>query len=218
MLLDKVISTRKLIEQVKIEEDRLSKYEDYREFSQKLVDQSSAYYEFINAIKSLEATYPEEFMKPDMSKVIEKINELLETFENDPKQNKINYLTKEIDNFNTEWHEKWTKFASSKSQDVIRGLSSIKQVAGLDTDINDIIHWLEVLTNKWPISERNLQQFTRYLIRAREKLTNINASPEVQKFLDSVANNKATINDVTPEIIRWLNENNFSSNLKITYK
>ena len=218
MLLDKVTSTRKLIEQVKIDEDRLSKYEDYRDFYQKLVDQSSVYNEFINAIKSLVATYPEEFMKPDMSKVMDKINELLETFENDPKQNKINSLTKEIGNFNTEWHEKWTKFASSKSQDVIRGLSSIKQVAGSDTDINDIIHWLEVLTSKWPISESNLQQFTKYLIQAREKLTNINASPEVQKFLDSVANNKATISDVTPEIIRWLNENNFSSNLKITYK
>ncbi|WP_312474702.1 hypothetical protein [Neobacillus sp.] len=218
MLLDKVRSTRELIVQVKLVDERVNRLLDYQDFYQKLAEQTSVYIEFINSINSLVATHPDYFIKPDMSSVIEKINDLLETFENNPKQVKVNYLTREINKFNLEWQEKWTKFASSKSQDVIRGLNSIKKVAGSDDNINYIIRGLESLSEKWPISESNLRQFTKYLINAKEKLTNLNTTTDVQKFLDLVANNKATIMDVTPEVIQWLNENNFSSNLKISYK
>lgn len=218
MLLDKVRATRELIEKVKVAEERANLHQEYKDFYLKLNDNYAEFTQFIDSIKSLLSSHPEVFMKPDLSQVIYKIDELLTTFEIDPKQNRINNLVREIRPHDEEWKQKWFSYAKVQSEEVIRGLNSIKKVASSADDINYIIDGLERLTSKWPISESNISQFSKYLVQSREKLTNLNATPGVRQFLEQVANNKATIEDITPEVIEWLKENKFSSNIKISFK
>ena len=218
MLLDKVRATRELIEKVKIAEERSSRHQEYEDFYQKLNDYSTELNQFTESLKSLLSSYPGDFLKPDLSQVINKVDDLLATFENEPKQNRVTNLVREIRLHDEQWKKMWNHYAKAQSQELIRGLNSAKKVAGSAEDINSIINGLERLTNKWPIAESNLNQFSRYLFQAKEKLTSLNTTPGVQLFLDQVANNQATFEDVTPEVIQWLKDNNFSNNLKITFK
>ncbi|MBO9128579.1 hypothetical protein [Bacillus sp. 165] len=218
MLLDKVRETRQLVEKVKLAEERANRHQEYQDFYQKLIEKSPDFDQFIEALRSMLTSPPETFVKPDLSQILIKINELLSTFESEPKQSLISALSKEIRIHDEQWKVKWTDYATKKSQEVIRGLNSVKQVAGSVDDINTIIRVLESLANKWPISESNITQFSKHLFQAKEKLMSLNTTPEVQQFLNRVANNEATIADITSEVMEWLRDNNFLNNLKISFK
>lgn len=218
MLLDKVRETHQLIEEVRLAEERVNQHQEHQDFHQKLIDKSSDFEKFIEGIRSMVTSYPEVFVKPNLAQVLTKIDELLSTFEREPKQIRINTLSKEIRVYDEQWQMKWSDYATKNSKEVIRGLNSIKQVVNSSNDIDNIIQDLESLANKWPISEKDINQFSRYLNQAKEKLMNLNTTPVVQQFLDRVANNEATIADLNLEVMEWLGDNNFLNNLKISFK
>lgn len=218
MLIDKISSTRQLVENVKLAEEQMSRHEEYDDFYQKLNGQTIHFDHVILSIASLQTKYPDTFEKTDMSDLLIKINELLTTFESEPKQSRITNFYKLVEDHSTRWEVLWNTYATEQSYDFIRGLDSIKQVADPTEDIDAIINGLNRLIDKWPLMESNISQFKRYITQAQEKLMSLNTSPAVQKFLERVANKSATIVDLTPEVIQWLKENNFENKLKISYK
>lgn len=219
MLLEKINKTRELMNEVNELQEKEGQYHQYKDFYEHFLNETTKGYEFVDAQISLIDQYSLVFKNPDLSSIINKLNDLLTSFEHEPKKGKITSIFRDLEQeHKNELAEKWLDFAKEESYDAISTLNNVLRITGSNTEISQIINSLQTLSKKWPLSEQHVKHFKEQCDNAKLKIDDLNASEEVQTFLKLVSRQQATIADLTPEVIEWLNNNDVGQNLTIRFK
>lgn len=218
MLLKKIQQTKFLIQEVKELQTKIDQHEQYKEYLDHLRSESRKCYEFFEAQRSLSTFYPSNFSNPDLNSFLDKVEILIDSFESDPKKIRITNTFRELESHNKSLEQEWYTFAKKESEDAMNTLTNVVRVIGQNNEIDQIIKSLKALVSKWPISGQNVQHFQQQCNNAKLKLSDLNASPSVQNFLERVNHKQATLADLTPEVVEWLSDNDFGKNLAITFK
>ena len=131
-----------------------------------------------------------------------------------------NYLQKEI--FTTkkailqEWSEYYHKVADQK----ISMLQTIKGIAPKREKVDYASNKIRFGAS-WEFKQDNLDKMEKGLHEAEEIIDNLGFGEdgtEILDFLKKVASGKASVNDLTPDILKWLTDNNMTTQLSVNFK
>lgn len=110
----------------------------------------------------------------------------------------------------------WKNGAEKKSRSVIDSLSSLRGLLSDKQEADDILSKLDKLKAVLP-SLKGIDEFLEQTVRGKEITDNLHVSPEAERFISKVKMQRATVGDLTPEIIAWLNDNGLLDVMKIRF-
>lgn len=218
MLLNKIQETQQLMEETQGQQQKIDSMKKYEDFYAKLKNDSKIIEQFITSILALQIMKKNAFGQLDLSSIESTLDGLINQFEKDPNTRKIQELINNVVEKENQLKEKWFEITSHDSEEALQILDSIKGVLQDKTEIQFIRQSLQALSNKWPLTKQNVEQFINQYQNALNKLTELNVSPSIQQFLEKVSSNRATLNDVTDDVMEWLKEHRFPDKLYITFK
>lgn len=218
MLTDRIASTKEIMQRSKIAQEKIDRHQKYLEFLDTVLKEKKKMMEIIEAISALHCYDEFRFPKAELGQILWKIKDTLETFEVEPKRGKLQYLTKDLEEKSVVYKEKWNSFATSVMEDATRTLHSIRGLVENKEEIDDVITSLRKISQLWPVTEKNVTYFDKLLQDAKSKVSRLQVSTSIQQFLEKVANQQASLSDITPEIRDWLTQQDFSKNLTISFK
>lgn len=74
---------------------------------------------------------------------------------------------------------------------------------------------LRSLIQQWPLNKSTIDNYLTCKAKAEELIKNIKLESEIETFLNKVALSKATIQDLTPTVLKWINESHLDQSFNI---
>jgi hypothetical protein len=218
MLTDRISNTKDVMQRSKVLEEKIQKHQKYVDFLDAVSKQKQKMMLIVDAISALHQYDETRFPKADLSVLVTKLTDILNTFEAEQRKGQLHFLAKDLEEKSRLYQEKWHSFATSSMEDADRTLNSIRGLLENKQEIDEVIQSLRKISQLWPVSKKNVNYFDTLLQDAKSKVTRLQVSPSIQIFLEKVANQQASLSDITPEISDWLQQQDFAKNLIISFK
>lgn len=130
---------------------------------------------------------------------------------------KNNNLKKMITKLNYNLQLEWENYISSHDAEILDMLDIFSQVCNNKREINEITNSIRSM-NSWPLSEVVFNKYENRRTLGEKKISEIHFDKEIEEFLRKVKNQKASLIDLTPEILKWIKENDFDKNIMLSIK
>lgn len=126
------------------------------------------------------------------------------------------FLTNESRKTYTLLGEEWKEYYDSKATSIISMLDTIK---GIAPDKNKLQYALNKIKkgSGWNTDISNLQYMKNGLIEAKDIIDELALDDSIIQFLRLVSDRKATIDDLSQEILNWISKENLSAKLFIRF-
>ena len=131
--------------------------------------------------------------------------------------NTVQSLKNAIELCRTSAESTWKSEATKKSSEVIDSLTSLKNLLSDKQEAEEILESLNKSKLTMPSSAKGIEDFILKVSRGKEITDNLHVSPEAESFISKVKSQKATVNDLTPDIMKWLKENNLTNVVKVRF-
>ena len=127
-------------------------------------------------------------------------------------KNAIAILRNELDTF-------WRQLAKNECTPIIEAIVSLIGLLDNKKEANELLEYFEKVTQNTPISPASLDIYLRNVDRGKKIIENLHFSsdPEIRVFIKKVRTSHATVKDLTPHIIDWLNSNNLATKIKLRF-
>jgi len=109
----------------------------------------------------------------------------------------------------------WSSSIRMKTEQVISLLETFAPYIEAGSNHQALVQQLRASTEKLPNSADGVESFALRLEKAKKLVNKIGVNNEIQAFVRKVQNNRATLDDVTPEVISWLKEHNLIGRTRI---
>lgn len=220
MIRAKIAQAKDLIDKVSAEQILASQHKQYAAFLSEMEDSLPQLNDYQQSSQVLQEHLPEDFGGQDVTGIINKINVILAALQNGngpPKKNMVTQLADEVKELEKELKASWQEYLSSTTQNSLGVLNSIKGILNDSSKIDDAIRKLLRIKKQWPVADKTFQDLVGALEESRQIIQDLNAGVDVQKFLELVSSRKARLSDLKPEILDWLQKQNLTKNLEITF-
>lgn len=131
-----------------------------------------------------------------------------------------NYLQKEVFNIKKAILQEWSNYYHRVADQKINMLQTIKGIAPEREKVDYASNKIK-LGASWDFKQDNLDKMEKGLQEADEIINSLGFGEdgaEIIAFLKKVASGKASVHDLTPDILNWLMENNMTSKLAVSFK
>ena len=127
-------------------------------------------------------------------------------------KNAITSLRGEVDNA-------WKTEANKRCTPIIESVTSLKGLLQNKTEAQEIIEYLEKAKLTTPVSTKDLDKFLKYTERGREIIDDLHfeSDIEVKAFIGKVGAQRATVRDLSPHILEWINSNRLTDKIKLRF-
>ncbi len=127
-------------------------------------------------------------------------------------KNAITSLRGEVDNA-------WKTEASKRCTPIIESVNSLKGLLQNKKEAEEIIDYLGKAKATTPVSTKDLDKFLKYTERGREIINGLHfeSDTEVKIFIGKVGAQRATVRDLSPHILEWINSNNLTDKIKLRF-
>jgi len=222
MLSADIIDTIDLIEKYQKTKKQVKNYESYLSFYTKLKQIQDEFNEFKRMMNLIDDYELNIFDDLEFEKTIEKINDLLEKLDGFevPSKRKLYKLSEIIENKDLKLKEEWQEKVKQISRDNLNTLQIVKKLLSNTNKIDDIKSRIEIVKNKWPFAEKELQSYEKAIEDSRKIIEELEIGEdgeEIKDFLRLVSMGKATLADINKKILTWIRKNNFDQNLEIKF-
>lgn len=135
----------------------------------------------------------------------------------DKKVEKILPYNDELKKLSSDIEILWKNFANSMTNEVLEQLGIYSLVCNNKKFVNDIINNINSI-NKWPIDESDYNKFIGRFEQGKKLLLSMNFTVEVEEFLKKVKEKRASLLDLTPEVLQWIKEEKLENNIMLSIK
>ena len=135
-------------------------------------------------------------------------------------ESNANYLQKEVVAIKKVILQEWSEYYHKVADQKINMLQTIKGIAP-EKEKADYASNKIKLGASWDFKQDNLDKMEKGLQEADEIINSLGFGEdgaEIIAFLKKVASGKASVHDLTPDILNWLMENNMTSKLAVSFK
>ena len=131
-----------------------------------------------------------------------------------------NYLQKEVFNIKKAILQEWSNYYHRVADQKINMLQTIKGIAPEREKVDYASNKIK-LGASWDFKQDNLDKMEKGLQEADEIINSLGFGEdgaEILVFLKKVASGKASVHDLTTDILNWLMENNMTSKLAVSFR
>ena len=135
-------------------------------------------------------------------------------------ESNANYLQKEVVAIKKVILQEWSEYYHKVADQKINMLQTIKGIAPEREKVDYASNKIK-LGASWDFKQDNLDKMEKGLQEADEIINSLGFGEdgaEIIAFLKKVASGKASVHDLTPDILNWLMENNMTSKLAVSFK
>lgn len=219
MLIDKVKEANKLIrakeEIVNIDRE----YNALNRFNTLLTKVNNALMNYIKSKTILDKIEERNFSQADLTQLREKIKFVKTDIKDGIIDNSVLHeLNKLIDELDTNLKFEWNKYYEEKVIPSRETIQSILDIIKNREEAEIVVTALNPVQNKWPITERRLDIINDNLNKSKRIISEIGLTKEIEEFLEKIRENRATLTDLTPEILNWLKSRDLQDKISLTFK
>lgn len=131
-----------------------------------------------------------------------------------------NYLQKEVFSIKKVILQEWAEYYHKIADQKINMLQTIKGIAPEREKVDYASNKIK-LGASWDFKQDNLDKMEKGLEEAEEIINSLGFGQdgaEILDFLKKVAAGKASVNDLTPDILKWLMDNKMTSKLAVSFR
>lgn len=131
-----------------------------------------------------------------------------------------NYLQKEVFAIKKAILQEWSDYYHRVADQKINMLQTIKGIAPEREKVDYASNKIK-LGASWDFKQDNLDKMEKGLQEADEIINNLGFGEngaEIYGFLKKVAASKASVHDLTPDILNWLIDNNMTTKLAVSFR
>ena len=127
-------------------------------------------------------------------------------------KNAITSLRGELDNA-------WRTMADARCTPIIESITSLRGLLQNKSEADGIIEYLEKVKTTMPVSATELDKFMKNTDKGKKIVDDLHfdSDPEVKAFIGKVGKQYATIRDLSPHILEWLNNNQLTDKIKLRF-
>lgn len=129
----------------------------------------------------------------------------------------VQALKNAIDLCKTATESAWKDAADKQCTNVIDSLTSLKSLLPDKKEADDLLEALGNAKIKMPTSAKGIDDFLGKVTRGKEIVDGLHLDDEVEKFINKVRLQKATVNDLSPHILEWLKDNDLMNTMKVKF-
>lgn len=128
-------------------------------------------------------------------------------------------LKNTIDLCRTKVDTAWKDIADKKSSTVIDSLNSLKSLLNDKKEAEDILAALTKAKENMPGSAKVIDAFLMNVKRGKKIIDGLHfeSDEEVKEFIEKIRMQKATVVDLSPHILTWLQDNGLSGKVKLRF-
>lgn len=128
------------------------------------------------------------------------------------------FLRSALDSVESQLKSEWKKHYEYKTRGIIQTLTNIKPFFNDEREIEMIINNLKGFESKWPINRQSYDRFEELINIAKNKINELELTDDIRRFISRITSNNATIEDLTPNILKWINDNKYENKIKLRFK
>lgn len=129
----------------------------------------------------------------------------------------IQALKNAIDLCKTATESAWKDAADKQCTTVIDSLTSLKNLLPDKREAEELIETLGNTKIKLPTSAKVIDDFLNKVKRGKEITDGLHLDDKIEKFIEKVKLQRATVSDLSPDILGWLKENDLMNVMKVRF-
>lgn len=133
------------------------------------------------------------------------------------KVSRVDSINRTVTKLNSDLHDQWKAMYESATQKTIDDLKIMEQVSDQRMQLRTMRSGIENLQN-WPVTEDALLKYKKAIDQSAQFLKNVKFDQDIETFLKKVSEKSATLSDLTPSIITWLQNENLTDRISLTIK
>ena len=123
----------------------------------------------------------------------------------------------QVDTFLTAVEQEWSEFYKTSNSELISGLNILVLVHPYPITVRNCITVLNKC-EKWPLTQETIDSYKETIEKARKYLKEMRFDDEIKEFLKKVQDKKATLKDVSPSIMKWIESESISDKVSLSIK
>lgn len=139
-----------------------------------------------------------------------------ETFSNSKAVNPDSFR-KKCDSFISEIMIEWETFFNKDHHELLSGLSIIIPVHSNPMIVKNCVANIKKC-EKWPLTLDSVSSCLNAKKMANELIEGMSLDDDIKLFLQKVSSRTATLADITPQIMEWINSENISDKIALSIK
>ena len=128
------------------------------------------------------------------------------------------FLRSALDSVESQLKSEWKKHYEDKTRGIIQTLTNIRPFFNDEREIEMIINNLKGFESKLPINRQSYDRFEELINIAKNKINELELTDDIRRFISRITSNNATIEDLTPNILKWINDNKYENKIKLRFK
>ena len=117
----------------------------------------------------------------------------------------------------SEMPQEWEKFYKEKTAELIDGLTILIPVHSAPTVVRNCLNVLKKC-EKFPLNQKMIDDYFSAEKQACELLDEMHFSDDIKAFLEKVSQKRATLEDLTPEILEWIRSEGIAGKIGLMIK
>jgi superfamily I DNA/RNA helicase len=111
----------------------------------------------------------------------------------------------------------WKEAAEKLSESVASSLSSLRSLLSNKKEADELLEAIDEVKIKMPTSAKGIQSFLDSIERGQKMIDDLHLDDETERFINKVKLQRATIADLTPHVLKWVEANNLTNVLKVRF-
>lgn len=154
----------------------------------------------------------------ELKKVVVLLDETAKSISSEPSKERFGAAVTALQGIDDKIKSQWSQLSKHNHQDLVKMLDILGKILKQDNDINVLTRTITDIEQTWPITSAEITHYRDKLEKGKKKVASLNVSADIQQFLDKLGRGQATIVDLTPEVMNWLESQNMSANISISLK
>lgn len=133
---------------------------------------------------------------------------------------RLEAFKKNVDILERKIPDEWKIYISNKSVQVLDDISILRQVAdnGDQISLKNSQTSIKKCIDSWPLSQEIIDDYNVACENLKDYRNRISFDDEVEAFLRKVSTKTATLEDLSPKVMDWIDKENFKSRIGLVIK
>lgn len=129
----------------------------------------------------------------------------------------IDSISRTVSKINDQLGKQWQSFFDAANQKTIEDLTILMQVSEKRTQLRDM-HKSILGFRSWPVSQQAFEDYQEAITISEKYLRETKFDQEIEDFLKKVRDKNATLSDITPSILEWLEAEGLKGKISLSIR